>query len=97
MQIGFRQNRDVLFFDPGDTPPGIFRPGELLSEPEQAEPVVDALLQNAAGPVFTFENRHRSPMIGRSGGSGKARRTRSHDQDIPVFPHTHTSNPSLLR
>ena len=83
---GFRVNGDASGADFLFVDGGVFRAGQLPAQLVQAEAVVDALLQNAAGPGFAVENGHvgDAPVVGRGGG-GHTGGTAADDNQIMGF------------
>ena len=76
---------------------GVLRPGELLAEGHEAEPVVDALVEDAARTgVPLYDEDITRPGPARRDGRGKAGRTTADDDDVMPFARDHLASPSLL-
>ena len=71
---------------PVQIPPGIFRAGQLLAEGVEAEAVVNALVQNAAGIPVPFENQNiLHPGLPGRQRCRQPRRAAPNDDQITVF------------
>ena len=84
-----RENRrvaldiDAQFTGAVDVPLGVFRAGQFLLEAVQAEAVMDALAQDAAGVVFALQDEQVIDAVLPGGdGGGQTRRARADHQHI---------------
>ena len=78
-----RAHVDAHFSGLVDITLGVFGAGQLFLKAMQAEAVVDALAQDAAGIVLAFQHDQavHARLLGGDGG-GQTRRARADDQDI---------------